>query len=86
MKRRPRKRSFSSHLQPQEDVWWFTDSKVGGPPRGSAFTGHTPAKASRRTSKAGARGVSVKTADGATYHADLLYPALGCEGRYGPCD
>ena len=64
------------------DVWWFTDSKVGKPPQ-DATSPAIPCQGLATHIETSARGVSVKTADGAIYHADLLYPALGCEGRSG---
>src|ERR1044072_2350376 len=62
------------------EVWWFTDSKVDGPPR-AAQSLAIPCQGLATHIETTARGVSVTTADGAVYHADLLYPALGCEGR-----
>jgi thioredoxin reductase (NADPH) len=62
------------------DVWWFTDSKVGESPQ-EARSLSIPCQGQAAHIETTARGVSITTADGAIYHADLLYPALGCEGR-----
>jgi thioredoxin reductase (NADPH) len=63
------------------DVWWFTNSKVDAPQDAQSLG--IPCQGQAAHIETTARGVAVKTADGAIYHADLLYPALGCEGRSG---
>jgi thioredoxin reductase (NADPH) len=61
-----------------QDVVWFTDRPISETTsEGIACRGHA------HHIEVSPTGVEVVTADGNRHHADLLYPALGCEVRSG---
>ena len=66
-----------------KDVRWFMDSDSTGTPSEAALSHGIPCHGQAIQLQATAKGIRVKTADGELYHADLLYPALGCEVRSG---
>ena len=63
-----------------KDVLWFADCAV--PPTPPCLHG-IPCQGRATRIEIGAKDIAIRTADGAVYHADLLYPALGCDVRSG---
>jgi thioredoxin reductase (NADPH) len=66
-----------------KNVLWFTDENhAPAPPQEAGAPGIACLGQATRI-EASADGVELKTAEGTTHHADLLYPALGCDVRSG---
>jgi thioredoxin reductase (NADPH) len=66
-----------------KDVLWFTDQEAGGAPCRDAQSLGIRWQGQVTQLETTTDGVLLKTADGELYHADLLYPVLGCEVRSG---